>query len=232
MAEEAVRVGLERSLAPHDQNLGQRVALVIPAVGQRTRVIPLGIGGTRDVGGSRETRGVAGIAGLHIAVVGRAEHHRGIQRHGATLAACAGHADDGLGAVLVDDALVVLLDDGKGLVPGALFPGIRVATLGAIALHRGEDTGGAVDVVLQRDAPRAQTTLGDGMVLVALDVLEPAVLVDVELETAADGMASRRRPRAGAGDGVIAILVAPGLADVVDVGKGIQLHDWSCLVIT
>ena len=70
------------------------------------------------------------------------------------------------------------------------------------------------------------------MVLVALDVLEPAVLVDVELETAADGMASRRRPRAGAGDGVIAILVAPGLADVVDVGKGIQLHDWSCLVIT
>ena len=80
----------------------------------------------------------------------------GIERHRAAFAARAGHADDGLGAVLFADALVVLLHDGERLVPRALFPRLRVAAVGAGALERGQDARRAVHVVLEGDAPGAQ----------------------------------------------------------------------------
>ena len=231
MAEEAVRVRLEGSLTPHDDDLGQLIALVIPTTRQSAGVIPLGVRRARNIGRRRKAGGIARVARLHVAVVRGSEHHRRVQRHRATLATGAGHADNRLGTVLLADALVVLLDDSERLVPRALDPRVFLAAISAIALHRLDDASGAVHVILERDAPRAKTALGDRMVLVALDVNELAVLVNVELEAAADRMASRRRPGAGTGNGHVVVFVTPRLADVVHVGKTIQLHDGSCFVI-
>ena len=232
MAEEAVRVRLKRSLAPHDDDLGQLVALVVPAARQSTRVIPLGVRRARDIGRRRKAGSIACVARLHVAIVRSAEHHRRIQRHRAALAAGAGHADDRFGTILLADALVVLLDDCERLVPRALDPCIFFAAVRAIALHRLDDTSRAVHVILKRDAPRAETALGDRMVFVALDVNELAVLINIKLEAAADRMASRRRPGAGTGNDHVVVFIAPRLADVVHVGKTIQLYDGSCFVIT
>ena len=201
MPEEAVRVGFQRRLAPHHDDLGELVALVVPAARQRAGIVPFGVRRAGDVGGRRQTRRVAGIARLHVAVVGRAEHHGGIERHRAAFAARAGHADDGLGAVLLADALVVLLHDGERLVPRALFPRLRVPAVGAGALERGQDARRAVHVVLEGDAPGAQAALGDGMVLVAFHLDQPTLVVHVQLEAAAHRMAAGRRPRARARDG-------------------------------
>ena len=94
MSKEAVRVRLKRSLAPHNDDLGQLVALVVPATRQSTGVIPLGIRRARDISRRRKTRGVACVARLHIAVVRSTEHHRRIQRHRAAFTAGAGHANN------------------------------------------------------------------------------------------------------------------------------------------
>ena len=231
VAEEAVRVRLEGSLAPHDDDLGQLIALVVPTTRQSAGIVPLGIRRARDIGRSRKAGSIARVARLHVAVVRGSEHHRRVQRHRATLATGAGHADDRLGTVLLADALVVLLDDRERLVPRALDPRVFLAAISAVALHRLDDAGGAVHVILERDAPRAKTALGDRMVLVALDVNELAVLVNVEFKAAANRMASRRRPGAGTGDGHVVVFVTPRLSNVVHVGKTIQLHDGSCFVI-
>ena len=231
MPEKAVWVGLERCLTPHDDALRQLVALVVPAARQCAGIVPLGIRGTRDVGSGSQTRRVARIAGLHVAIVRGAEHHRRVQRHGATLAAGACHADNGLRPVLLANALVVLLHDGEGLVPAALAPRVFLAAVGAVAFHRLDDARGVVHVIFKRDASRAQTPLRHGVVLVAFHVLEPAVLVHIQFQAAAHRMASRRRPRASARDGHVAVLVAPRLADVVHVGKRVKLHHRGGLVI-
>ena len=84
-----------------------------------------------------------------------------------------------------------------------------------VALQGMDDAARIVHVVLERQATHAQAALGDLLVLVALDLDELALLVDVQLEAASDRMAPRRRPGSRAGDGAAVLLKAPRLAQVV-----------------
>ena len=230
MAEEAVRVGLERSLAPNDQDLGQVIALVFPTAGQSACVVPLGIRRAGDVGDGAQTRRVARIAGLAVAEVRRAEAHRAVRTERAALAAGACEDDDALTAIGLGDAVILSLDDVEGLFPAALLPRISVTAILRVTLHGMDDTCGVVDVILQGDAPGAQTALGDRVVLVALDLDQLALVVDVELQAAAYRMASGRRPGARARYGEAVLLVTPRLSDVVHIGKGVELDNSRCLV--
>ena len=230
MSEKAVRVGLERRLAPDHEHLGLVIALVIPAPGQRTSVVPLGVGRAADVGDGGQARRVAGVAGLRVAEVRGAEAHGAVRGEGAALAPGAGKDHDGLAPILAGDAVVLAFDDVEGLVPGNLLPGIGVASFLRITLHRVQQARRIVDVVFERDASRAQAALGHRVVLVALDADELAIAVHVELQPATHRMASRRRPGARARDGQAVFLVAPRLADVVVIRQGVEFHDLSSLI--
>ena len=92
---------------------------------------------------------------------------------------------------LLVDLGVALLDEIERLIPGNLLPRICLPALVAVALHRMQNAGVVVLVVLERDAAYAEAPLGDGMVLVALDLDEPAVLVRVELQATANRMTTR-----------------------------------------
>ena len=219
MTEEAVRGGLERMLAPNHQDLGQLVLGVVPATGQSARVVPLGVRAAGHVDDGGQTRGVARVAGLRVAVVRGAEHHGRIQRHRAALAASAREAHDGLGTVVLDGTLVVLFQDLEGLVPGAFLPLVGLAAELRVALHRRGDASGIVNVFLQENLSWIQTSLEHGMVLVAFDLLESPVLVDIQLQAPAYGVVTRGRPYAGARDGVVAIGVPPRFPEVVDLGQ-------------
>ena len=230
VTEEAVGVALERRLAPHHQDLGLLIALVVPAPRQRAGIVPFGIGGAADVGDGCQARRVAGVAGLRVAEVRRAEAHGAVGSERAALAARAGEHDDALAPVLRRDAVVLALDDVKRLVPRNLLPRVRVAAVLRVALHGMQQAGGVVHVVLERDAPRAQAALGDRVVLVAFHPHELPLAVHVQLEAASNRVTPRRRPGARARDGQAVFLVAPGLSDVVHVGKRIEFDDFGCLV--
>ena len=88
-----------------------------------------------------------------------------------------------------------------------------------VALHGVDDAARVVDVVLERQAPRAEAPPGDRVVLVALHVVDDPVLVHVDLEAAAHGVAPRRRPHGRAHDGEVPLLVLPWLAKIV-----LELH--------
>ena len=230
MPEEAVGVALQRRLAPHHQDLGLLVALVVPTPRQRTGIVPFGIRGAGDVGDGGQTGRVARVTRLRVAVVRRAEAHGAVRRERAALAARAGEHDDALAPVLRRDAVVFALDDVERLVPRYLLPCLGVAAVLRVALHGMQQAGRVVHVVLERDAPRAQAALRHRVVLVALHPHELPLAVHVQLETASDRVTSRRRPGARARDGQAVLLVAPGLSDVVHVGKRLEFDDFGCLV--
>ena len=217
MAEEAVWVRLERSLAPYHQAFGELVALVLPPARQCARVVPFGVRRTRDVGDGRQTRGGAGVTRLRVAEVRRTEAHGAVRRERAALASGAGEHHDGLAPIGGGDAVVLILDDVERLVPGNPLPSIGVAALLRIALHGMQKACRVVDVVFERKAPRAQATLGHRIVLVALDPHEPAPVVHVQFEAASHRMTSGWGPRTRTDDGQAVLLVSPRLADVVDV---------------
>ena len=226
MAEEAVAVGRQRHLAPHDETLGQLVGWVIETSRQGAGVVDLGIGRTDDVARCGQARNVAGVARLRVAVIGRAEHDRTVGVKGASFAAGAREAHAALATVLLGDAVVVLLDDGHGLIPGAALPRIGIAALLGIALHRVDDAGGIVHVVHEREAAHAETSLRNRVILIALDLDDTILAIGVDLQSAARGMTSRSRPRGQTRDGESVLLKAPRLSDVVDVGERVQFHDW------
>ena len=215
MAEETVAVGGKRLLAPGNHDLGDLVHRVVIASGQAAGIVHLGVGHAGDIGASGNARDVAGVTGLRIAGIGRADHGRAVgTAHRAALATGATEDDDGLGAVLLLEALDVLLDDVIGLIPGDALPLVLAAVLLG-AFHRVDDAIGMIGKVGERKAAHAKASLRNGLVFVAFDLLEDAVLVHVELDAASNGMAARRRPGAGARDGIAVLLVTPGLAQVV-----------------
>ena len=227
MAEEAVGVGFEWSLAPNDKHFGQIIARVVPATGKRTGVVPFGIGSAADIGDGGKTRRIACVTRLRIAEVRRAKAHGAIGCKRTTLTTRTRKYHDRLASVLVGDAIVLFLDDVEGLFPRNLLPRVGITTVLRVALHRMQKASGIVDVVPKSNAPRAKPALSNRIVLVAFDTHELAVLVDIEFEATTNGMASRRRPGARTGNRKAILLITPWLSDVVHIGKGIEL-DNSC----
>lgn len=82
-----------------------------------------------------------------------------------------------------------------------------------------------IDIVLQGNASRTETPLGHRIILVTFNALETPVGIDVEFESTAHGMTSRRRPGTCAGNRHAIFLVAPRLSDIVHIGKSVELHN-------
>ena len=214
MAEEAVTVGRKGLLAPEHDELGKLEHRVVIASGQATGVVHLGVGCAHDVGRTRNARDVAGITGLRVASVGGAQACVCIGgKHGATLTTGTAHNQDGLGTILVLEVLHLLGDGVICLVPGDALPLVLAAVL-AGALHGIQDAIRIVDVVADGQAADTEAAVGDGVVLIALDAHELTIGVHVGLDAASGRMASRRRPRATAGDGEAVFFEAPWLAKI------------------
>ena len=212
MAEEAVRVGRQGHLAPQDHELRHAVLRIIIAALEAASVIEFGIQGTKHHLGGHHARLVAGIARLGVGKVRGAEDGQ-LEVLGEHAVTASAHEDGhGLASVLVGETAPVVHDDVKRLVPAAALPRVSVSTLFLRTLLGIDDARGIVDIVLERHAPGAQATLGDGIVLVALYMVKASVLVHVELDPASDGVATRGRPHRGANHGEVAILELPRLA--------------------
>ena len=214
VTEQAVAVGRKGLLAPEHDELGKLEHRVVIATGQTAGVVHLGIGRAHDVGRARDTRNVAGIAGLRIARVGGTQACvRVCGKHGATLATGTAHDQDGFGTILVLEVLYLLGDGVIRLVPRDTLPLVLAAVL-ASALHGIQDAIGIVDVIADGQATDAEAAVCDGMVLIALDAHELVVGVHIGLDTASGRMTSRRRPCATTGDGEAVFFEAPRLAKI------------------
>ena len=199
VAEEAVAVGGQGLLAPDNNPLGEGVAGVMVRAGQVACVVELGVAGAEDVVGHGATGAVARPAGLGVAAVGGLQHGEG-QRVvvDASLAAGATEADDGLGAVGVLVVADLVADLVESLCPGDALPLVLAAILIG-ALHGVDDTILGVGVLAHSKVHSVDATGGDGVVVVALDADELAVLGH-DLDAVSNGMGSRRRPGVAASD--------------------------------
>ena len=214
MAEQAVAVGRQRLLAPEHDELRQRERRIVVAAGQSAGVVHLGVGRAQHVGGAGHARNVARVARLRVACVRRAERRMSVCRqHGAALAASAAHEQDGLGAIGLLVVSNLLRNQVECLVPRDALPFVLAAVL-AGALHRVAHAVGVVHVVGDRQAPYAQASVRDRMVLVAFHLHQLARIVHVGFDAAAGRMAARWRPGTAAYDGEAVLLVAPRLAEV------------------
>ncbi len=198
----------EEGFAPDHDAFGIYERRVFEAAGQAAGIVDFRVGAAQVVRGRSHARHVAGVARLRVAHVGRTQHVGAVRAERAALAAGAHEEHDAFIAVLCRDAAVVLLDDVEGLVPRAALPFVGLSAMLRVALQGMDDAARIVHVVLERQATHAQAALGDLLVLVALDLDELALLVDVQLEAASDRMAPRRRPGSRAGDGAAVLLEA------------------------
>lgn len=219
VAKQAVAVGGQRHLAPHDEALGKHEFRVVVAPGKRRREVDFRVSRADDVAGSGQARDVAGVARLRVTVVWRAEHHRAVGVERAALAAGAHEDDAALPAVFFGDTVVVFLDDGDGLVPRDALPCVGIAAFFRVALHRVDDARRIVHVITQGEAAHAEPSLRDWAVLIALHVDDLAIGVRVNLQAAARRVTARRRPGRQAGYGESVFFVTPRLAEVVYVGQ-------------
>ena len=194
VAEEAVGVGRERHLAPENHELGHLILGVVVAAFETAGVVELGVERAENHLGGHHARLVAGVAGLRVSQVGRAEDGELEVLREHAVAAGAHEDRHGLATVLLGEFLPVVHDEVERLIPAAALPRVGVAAFGLVALHRVDDAARIVHVILERQASRAEATMRDGVVLVTLDVVHAAVLVDVDLDAASNWMAPRGAP--------------------------------------
>lgn len=156
MAEQAVTIGSERHLAPHDHDLRHVVLGVIVGTFQTTRVVHFRVVRTENMRTGHGARLVACITGLRVACVRRAQNclcHVG--NEDAARAARSGEHGHAFRTVGVAEVIALLLHDGERLIPTDAFPLVVFAAEFRVALHRVNDTARVVHVILERQAPRA-----------------------------------------------------------------------------
>ena len=189
--------------APDDHDLGSHeIGIVVTLGRQLSSVLELDIAGDH-VHGS-QTRSEAGDAGQTEqspvgAAVGISQENQGAA--GVTAGALA--EDHGLGAVFLTDLLKLVLDLIQSLVPGNAGP--LALTTGADTAQRILQTVGMISILRHSQRAGAQTTLQEGMALIALNLHQLAVL-DVQLNAAAAMAAGATGPSAGLNDSHIAII--------------------------
>ena len=210
--EESVTVRRQGLFAPRNHNLGNFIGGIFVAPCQAACIIHLGIRDAGNVGCSRDAWDIACIARLGIAGIGGADHRHAVRSaHRSAFSAGSAEHDDGLRTVLLLDSADILLDDVVGIFPCGAFPLVLSAVF-LRALHRVDDAVGMIGEVRQRQAAHAKAALRDGLVLVAFNLFEDAVFIHVEFDSASNGVTSRRRPSAPAGDGVSILFPLPRLA--------------------
>ena len=191
---EGVGTAVRRILAPGDDHLGRHPLRIVVAPLQELRAVDHAEIAHDRLHGA-EPRRVAGLAGeAELAPVGAAEAVGEERDRPADIAAGALREDHRFGAVLLADFLQPPLAGVEGLVPADRLEFAFAAR--AHALERPRDAVGVVHVLLEREHARARAALVPGIVLVALDAHELAVL-DEKLLPAAAVAAGARRP----GDG-------------------------------
>ena len=206
MAVEAVSVGVEGLVAPHDAVLGHRVARVVVALGQKLRAV-------HDARAAEhachrcDARQVAGVAGEVGDALVRGAHARVQARDLVNIATRALAHGNLVGAVGICDLLELLDDDVVGLIPGD-FDELVLAAIFLGALHRVQKAVFMVDVVGDAKATAAKTALVIGVLGVALDLHELAVLHVGQ--NATDVVAPRCGTCRAADDGHAVLFPLPG----------------------
>ena len=206
MAVEAVSVGVEGLMAPHDAVLGHRVAGIVIALGQKLRAVH-NAGAAEHARHGRDARQVAGVASEVGDALVRRAHARVQARDLVNIAARALAHSDFVGAVGVGDLLELLDDDVVGLIPGD-FDELVLAAIFLRTLHRVQKAVFMVDVVGDAKATAAKTALVVGVLGIAFDLHELAVLHVGQ--NAADVVASRCGACRAADDGHAVLFPLPG----------------------
>ena len=220
MTEQAVTVGGKRHLTPHNHDLGHMVCRIVERAFQTACIVHFRIIRTKHVRTGHGTRLIASIAGLGVACIRRAQNslsHIGNKNAARTTRArehC--HA---FRTICIAEIVTFLFHNGKSLIPRDTLPLVGHAAELRVALHGVDNAARVVDIILQSQATCAQTTLGNGVVLVALDMIDYALFVDVNLQAASNRMAARRRPHRSTNNGKVALLVLPRLAKII-----LELH--------
>ena len=198
MTEETVTIGGQRLLTPNDNPLGELVRGILETTRQVTCVVELGIASAEDVVSNRATRAIAGPARLRVAAVRGLQHgERQSIVENASLTASATEADDGLGAVRGLIVTNLLADRVESLVPRGALP-LHLAAVLVGTLHGIDDAVGAVGVLTKSKVHGVDATLGNGVVVVALDADEATTVGD-NLNAISYRVRSRGRPGVAAG---------------------------------
>ena len=191
VAVEAVLAAGGRVLGPDDDHFRHLVLGIGHAVGEELAGIQDGVVAVGEHHGRQAGR-VAGVTGQpQLHPVGAAE---GVAEEGdgaADVAAGALGEDDRFRPVLLLDVVEALLDGVQGLVPADALE-LALAALPHPLQRMGEALG-VIDVLGERQSPRAQAALVVGVVFVALH-LDQAAVLDVELDAAAAVTAGTGRP--------------------------------------
>ena len=83
------------------------------------------------------------------------------------------------------------------------------------AFHWENNTTGVINIIFKCKTSGAQTSFGNGVVLITLNVIDNAIFSNINLKTAAYGMTTWGRPHGSTDNGEITFLVLPGLAKIV-----------------
>ncbi len=222
VAVKTVGIRYDGVVSPEDDALGNLPARIVVALGELLRVIA-------HPKRARRAHG-RGDAWYEACASGKGEHDVGAsERPGEVadprgdIAARALEEQHRLGAELFLVRQKLLGDQIVGFVPGDALPSVFTAILG-LALHGVDHAVFVVGGLHQIEAPYAQAPLVEGVVRIALDLDELAVLVGVHEKTAAE-MAAGPRPSAPARYRVLALLVAPRLI-VLDVFVPVRAADF------
>ena len=208
VAPEAIGVGLQRLLAPHEDVLGSFPTGMIVTVSITASIVDLGIAATHEVRGDGGTRAIARPARLGVACIGRAEDHECHQGViGVRLTSSSAEDHDGLLAVLGDNALRVGLDNIIGLIPSDALPFVEAAILTSSLL--GIDNAiRMINELLKSQATGAQSAAGYRVGWFTLNLDDLSVL-HMKLKTATHGMTPWRRPSVSPDDCLVITLGLP-----------------------
>ena len=208
-----VGVRFQGLFAPDEHALRQRVARIVEAEGVFARVIDLGVGHAEHVRRHRHARAVARPAALRVAYLCAVEHAARYRRAPVRHLPAGSHpGDDGVLPVLLAHLARLRLDHGVCLVPAYALPRRAVAPLRRVALQGVEHPVGMVDVLGKREQPHRRAAVRDGVLGVALDLLDNALPVDVYEHARSRRMVARRRPRRRARNRVAALRPCDGPA--------------------
>ena len=205
---EAIGIGLKRALAPQDDVLRKLVFGVIVAILEKLSIVKLGIARAQKEVGDNRAGTVARRSGHHERDIRSLEARVG-QRGTVDARLTSGtlRHEDGFRSIVVPNLMDFVVDDVESLVPGDALPLVLAAILFGTP-HRIENAVGAVLELDEVHAPCAKAALGDGVLLVTLD-LDYLPILDMKNHATPSGMASRRRPATSPDQGFPVFLGLP-----------------------
>ena len=206
MTPESVRIGLKGLFTPNHNNFGLTPTGILIARRVLRSIIEFRIRCAQNIRRACHARPVARPTGLHVHNVWAVEYAAG---HGwspvARFAPGSHKGRNRVRPVKLGAAAHVFLNEIVCFVPANLLPRFIISPIDARALQGMQDAIRAVYVFGQRQHSNRHRALRDGLLRVALDLLENTVL-DVQEHASTGRMIPGRRPGVCSRDSVIPLL--------------------------